>query len=134
MAEPDNKTTIPDDPFDLDLNIIEKNNSRKTVRYIRHDVKARLVFINALGLKKNLPLELNDISTKGALITAEQTVRINKKVELILTFDDGKVFRIQGKIIRKCPTEPHQYGIKFEKQENDLGDYLLQTQTDLTFK
>ena len=134
MADSDKKTEFQDDLFDPDPNVNLTNIDRKSVRYIRNDMKANLIYSNALGLKKNLPAELNDISTKGALVTTAQKLSMNKKVTVLITFDDGKVFRIYGKVIRKCPTTPHRYGIKFEKQENGLGDYLLKTQTDLTFK
>lgn len=134
MADSDKKIEYHDDPYDLDLDIDLANNARKAIRYIRNDIKASLVYSNALGLKKTLPSELNDISTKGALVTTVQKLSVNKKVTVIISFDDGKIFKINGKIVRKCLTAPHQYGIKFEKQENSLGDHLLKTQTDLTFK
>ena len=134
MADSDKKTEFQDDQFDPSPNVNLTNTDRKSVRYIRNDIKASLIYSNVLGLKTNRPSELNDISTKGALVTTVQKLSINKKVTVIITFDDGKVFRISGKIIRQCPTAPHRYGIKFEKQENGLGDYLLKTQTDLIFK
>lgn len=134
MADSEQKIELNDDPFDLDPYEIRPDNHRKSTRYIRQDIKVRVLFGNALGLKKTIETELNDISSRGALVTTPCKLGISKKITLVITFDDGQIFRFSGKIVRKCPSARYRYGIKFERQENDLGDYLLKTQTDLTFK
>ena len=134
MADSDKKIEFQNDLFAPDFSPYLTDNERKTIRYIRNDVKVSLLYGNILGIKKNRLTTLNDISTKGTLVTATQKLSLNKKVIVVITFGDGKVFRINGKIIRQCPTAPHRYAIQFDKQENALGDYLLKTQTDLTFR
>ena len=134
MADSDQKIKFHDDLFDLGPIEIMPNNHRKTIRYLRNDIKISLVYSNALGLKKTVATELHDISSRGALVATPYKLGFVKKVTVVITFKDSRVFRISGRIVRKCPHTPFCYGIKFEKQENALGDYLLKTQTDLIFK
>ncbi|MGR9052598.1 MAG: PilZ domain-containing protein [Gammaproteobacteria bacterium] len=109
-------------------------NDRKTIRYIRKDIQATLCYTTTFGLKKSLSVDLNDISSRGILITTDQKLSIGKKVTVIFSFKTGKLFRISAVVVRKCKSPQLRLGIAFEKQENKLGDYLLQTQTDLIFK
>lgn len=135
MADSNEKKTLPFDSPDGDLDFTNPKTDRKTIRYIRNDIRIQLLYSHALGLKKvTVPCHLDDISSKGVLVTTDKKLGVNKKLTVILTFIDGKEFRIVGRVIRQCPDIPHRYGIKFEQQENSLGDYLLKTQTDLTFK
>ena len=135
MADSNEKKTSSFDSPDRDLHFTHPKTDRKTIRYIRDDIQIKLLYSHALGLKKvTVPCQLDDISSKGLLVITDKKLALNKKLILVITFTDGKEFRIIGRVIRQCPDLPHRYGIKFEQQENSLGDYLLKTQTDLIFK
>lgn len=134
MADIDKQIENHDDIFNDDFMANQPHNARKTIRYIRNDLKVNLAYIGVLGIKKTIPSKLNDISTRGVSVTTSKKISVNKKLTVMIRFSDGNVFKIKGTVIRKCPINPRRYGIKFEKQENGLGDYLLKTQTDLVFK
>jgi len=87
-----------------------------------------------LSVGKEIPVGLIDISSRGVLISTEQRFAINKKVILILRFKSDKVFVIKAMVVRYSSSLHHQYGIKFDSYNNDLGDYLLETQEKLRFK
>ena len=124
----------PDDIFNLDFTKDLPENNRFAVRYIRTNIKASVLKVRLFGLGKALGLELLDISSKGALISTNKKIRKNKKITLILEFEDGKTFEISSKIVRLEKDQTFQYGIKFDRFNHDLGNYLLETQDDLVFR
>jgi hypothetical protein len=123
-----------DDIFNLDFTKDLPENNRFAVRYIRTNIKASVLKVRLFGLGKPLGLELLDISSKGALISTNKKIRKNKKITLILEFEDGKTFEISSKIVRLEKDQTFQYGIKFDRFNHDLGNYLLETQDDLVFR
>ena len=122
-----------EDDLQLDLDDLE-NNRRRTIRYVRDDIAAHLIVYKLIGKSKPINVELLDVSSKGALINAPGTkFGINTKVDLELIFkSDSRPFTITGTIVRK--TEDMNVGIKFSSYQNDLGDHLLDTHTDLVFR
>jgi hypothetical protein len=78
--------------------------------------------------------ELLDINCRGALITTHSIFRVNEKITLHLKFKSGRAFKINGIIAHRTVLEPCQYGIKFNRYNDELGNYLLETQSKLIFK
>lgn len=112
---------------------------RRAIRYLRDDIEAavskRDVFAG-LGFnlfRKPTPVELLDISCRGVLIATPENIRINAKILLLLEFKTGKRFKINAVVARKSGQIPYEYGLKFDRYNNDLGECLLSTQTDLKF-
>lgn len=134
MNDSNESTENPFDIFDLDLIKDLPDNKRYAVRYIRSNIKASVLKVRLFGLGKPVGLELLDISSKGALISTNKKIRKNKKITLILEFEDGKVFEIESKIVRLEKDQSFQYGVKFNRFNHDLGNYLLETQDDLIFR
>nr|WP_305906930.1 PilZ domain-containing protein [Methylomarinum sp. Ch1-1]MDP4519643.1 PilZ domain-containing protein [Methylomarinum sp. Ch1-1] len=79
-------------------------------------------------------VQLIDISSKGALVACPQKLAINKKVTLRLSFNDGKEFVIAASVIHARNAPEKQYGLKFSRYNNELGEHLLSSQSDLIFK
>ncbi len=138
MRNKHSKLDFAQDIFDLDLELdltdAINSNRRRTVRYIRKDIKACVNKVKFFRFGKPYAIDLHDLSTRGAFISLDKKLNINKKLTLILIFEDGKQFEIPAKIVRKEGVKKYRYGIKFDKYQNDLGDYLLKTQTNLIFK
>jgi len=109
-------------------------NRRITVRYVREDIKASLSNVKIHLFGPPLTIQLLDLSTKGALISSDKKIRKNKKLTLVLEFEDNRTFEIEARIVRLDAFIPNTYGIKFNKYNDELGDYILKTQTDLIFK
>ena len=53
---------------------------------------------------------------------------------LNLKFKTGRSFKIKGIVVHRTVLEPCQYGIKFNRYNDELGNYLLETQSKLIFK
>lgn len=123
-----------DDFFTLINLDIPVNNRRKVVRYVREDIDTTLEKVRLFGKNQSVASKLLDISTKGALLATSKKLRINAKVILHLVFDTGMHFAIEGKIIHRISASEATYGIEFKQFNSDLGDYLLDTQTDLVYK
>jgi len=134
MIEPITLEMDEDDIFTLNNLDLPVNNRRKVVRYVREDIDATLEKVRLFGKNRSVTSKLLDISTKGALLATSQKLRINAKIILHLVFDTGMTFAIEGKIIHRISASEPTYGISFKQFNSDLGDYLLDTQTDLVFK
>ena len=134
---------MPDNPQEtLDIDNISgpvissdlEANRRITVRYVRGDIKASLSNVIICFFCAPLNIQLLDLSTKGALISSDRKIRKNKKLTIILEFEDGNTFEIKAKIVRLDTYRPNTYGIKFDKYNDALGEYIFKTQTNLIFK
>jgi len=117
--------------FDLELSAKESNNQRTAVRYIKSDISVSLSMLSLFCIRKKLEVNLMDISSKGIAIECQQDIALRKKISVTVKFKDNKKFIIPAIIVHKRNT---LYGIKFNKYNNELGDYLLSSQNDLVFK
>ena len=116
-----------------------KTNRRLGVRFVRHDIEVALCKAGMLELafntmRKDIPVQLIDISSRGVLISSNLKLNVNKKIILTLRFADDRQFQIPSIIVRKENRGTSLYGIKFEKTNHRLAEYLLITQKVLTFK
>jgi hypothetical protein len=139
MADLENKLNDLDDwSEELDFSKDPGSNKRIAVRYVREDIAASVckisLYIFGFRFTKDILVELIDISSKGVLIATNKKLKVNKKIILTLTFEDSKTFKINAKIVRKSVGQENQYGIKFDRFNNDLGEYLLKTQRKLVFR
>lgn len=127
-------TDSPNDVFDqLDQEIdIDSmfSNKRIAVRYRRSDIRA-VIKIRSFLFPQLIPVVLTDISSKGAAIKCNKSLKANRKVCLYLLFKDGRRFTIDGNIahIDAAP----RYGIRFDRYHTDLAEHLLHSQTELHF-
>ena len=83
-----------------------------------------------------MPVKLIDISSRGVgvLIATHLRLTSNKKVCLIIRFSDFREFEVPGTVVRSKVNDMQVYGIKFDAVNNDLANYLLKTQTKLSFR
>jgi hypothetical protein len=81
-------------------------------------------------------VKLLDISSRGALIggPSKMVLKTNQKIMLTLIFFSNKKFEIPARVTRQLVEGRTFYGIRFDKVGDELGDYLLESQTDLIFK
>ncbi|MBE0434846.1 MAG: PilZ domain-containing protein [Methylomicrobium sp.] len=122
------------DIFDFDTDDTIQDNGRRSVRYVRSDIKVVLITKTLLGIDRKIQAQIQDISSKGLRVSAEEKLSINKKITVAIKFKDGRRFNMKAKVVRQSSSNKFDYGIKFEERQNDLGDHLLETQTDLLFK
>ncbi|MDQ7089629.1 MAG: PilZ domain-containing protein [Methylococcales bacterium] len=133
-------TWLKHDDLGIDPTMESYDNKRKTVRYIRNDIEASINLANIFGgyrsLSYNRPIKVKllDISTKGALISSPKKIRMDKKIILTLIFKGQKKFEVFSKVIREEVYAEKTYGLMFDKARHDLGDYLLESQTELVFQ
>lgn len=127
----DNNSTEDFDELDrvieLDDSVVNK---RISVRYRRNDIKAKLK-LRGLFSSREMPVELLDISSKGAAIRSDEKLKLKKRVILSVQFTDQKSFNIDAKVVHV--QDASRYGLKFERYQGDLAEHLLETQTDLEF-
>ena len=134
MPDQDKQSENKDDIFDFDCLAELESNQRKTVRYVREDITASIKKNTLLSLGKQIKIKLLDISTKGALISIDKKLKVKTKISLNLEFNDGKTFQIDAKVVRIADPSANYYGIQFNRYDNELGEHLFNTQTDLIFK
>jgi hypothetical protein len=109
-------------------------NHRIATRFIREDIDASVTDIGLLSHGKHFPVHLIDITSKGVLIESDKKLKVGQTLTLTLQFKSGKAFVIKAKVVRIAAESDKQYGIKFDRYNNELGDHLLDTQTKLVFK
>lgn len=130
------------DIFDAAYLTTKYNNQRKSVRYIRKDITA---FINQADIfgtyslfsySRSIKVKLLDISSRGSMIggPSRLALHINQKIRLTLIFNSNKKFEIPAQVKREIVNGRTFYDTQFNKVENDLGEYLLETQYDLLLK
>lgn len=105
-------------------------NKRSSIRYRRHDIRA-VIKIHSLLYPRLQPVVIQNISSKGAAIVSGKALKDNGKVTLYLLFSCGKRFSIEALIVH-AKAKP-RYGLKFLANNNELGEFLLKTQTNLDF-
>lgn len=120
--------------FGDDLPGEDIKNNRIATRFVREDIDASITDLSFLNRSKAHPVHLMDITSKGVLIKSDKKLKINQTLTLKLKFLAGKEFAIKAKVVRVADSTNNQYGVKFDRYNNELGDYLLDTQTKLVFK
>lgn len=133
---------MENDIFDDSTLVTRYQNHRKSVRYIRKDITAFISQADIFGTyslfsySRAIRVKLLDISSRGTMIggPSKLVLKVNQKIMLILIFNSNKNFEIPARVMREIVQGRTFYGIKFDKVENELGDYLLETQSDLVFK
>jgi hypothetical protein len=126
-------TKVANDLFNFDPSENQLVNNRLSTRYIRKDIQVTISKNSLLNFGREIPVDLIDISSNGVLIRSHKKLDVHDKITLELKFDSGRTFIVKAIVVRKS-TQPDQYGIKFDRYNNELGDYLLETQKELIFK
>jgi hypothetical protein len=146
MSKSDNKFKIEElFNFDfsedlLDVNFLDKvrkQQQRATVRYVRDDITVAICKHNPFVFGKEVFIDLGeliDINCRGLLVSSNARLKISDKIVLNLRFKSGRSFKIIGSIVHKSALSPFQYGVKFDRYNDELGNYLLETQSKLIFK
>ena len=129
-----NHSSNINDSYDFDGQSDNTKNNRATTRFIRDDITVTIKAPGRFYFSKPIAVNLMDISCKGVLISTDKKFGINKQITLTLEFTSGKVFVIKAKIARHSSSSLNEYGLKFDCYNNELGDYLLESQDKLIFK
>lgn len=132
MTSSENENDYDEEIFGmLDGEQLPENN-RIAVRYIRTDITASLIAKERFFFfSKKITVRLIDISSKGVAVVSLEKIKA-KKASLELIFPNNQIITIDGKIIYRG--NGNKYGLKFDQFNNELGNHLLATQTDLLFK
>lgn len=134
MSDKNEELDTEHDIFALDMSDgLVESNRRAAVRYVRQDITAILIK-KSLFRAQEILVQLVDISSKGATIACSDKLKRKNKVKLSLTFQDGKRFTLPATVVHAEDAPQKRYGLKFERCNDKLGDYLLSSQNDLIFK
>jgi len=99
-------------------------NRRNTVRYVFQAISGCLKRNPLLGgFNSNLPVTVEAISSKGALIKVEKSLPVSKKVTLEIQLDPKNVFTIPATVIRQ--NSRSTYGLAFIDYQHKLTEYLI---------
>lgn len=132
---------VDDDVFDDSKLITNYKNKRKSVRYVREDITAFISQADIFGTytlfsySRAVRVKLLDISSRGVLVGGPSYLVFKKehKVMLTLVFNSNRIFEIPTKVMRQLNEGKKFYGLKFDAVNDELGDYLLESQSDLVF-
>lgn len=134
MSESEENEAL-NDFADFEVEPPEHPNKRTCVRYIRSDIKAIVRNNGLLHFAAEIPVDLIDVGSKGVLIATDKKIGVNQKITLILHFNSGQSYTIKAKVVYVVKVSTSfRYGLKFDHYNNELGDYLFETQDKLLFK
>jgi hypothetical protein len=125
--------------FNAYFNLTATKNNRMATRVVRRDIAAAIGDLGLLSLGKVLPVILLDINSRGALIESKKKLDVDQTLTLALKFKTGKLFTIKAKVVRIAAAAGaahygDHYGVQFDRYNDELGDYLLETQSNLIFR
>jgi hypothetical protein len=97
------------------------------------DKKASLVKVNLFGAGNPINAKYRNLTFDAVQILTAAILQDDSTLSLVFNFSDGEQLKTEAKIVCQRKFISHYYGIKFEKFNDELGDHLLTTQTDLFF-
>jgi hypothetical protein len=99
------------------------NNRRNTIRYVFQSISGSLKKNSLLGFNPSLPVSVQAISSKGALIQIEKKLKVSKGVTLEIELDSKHFFTIPATVVRQ--NSPSTYGLAFLNYQHSLTEYLI---------
>lgn len=116
---------------------------RKTLRYKRSDIG--ILYRN--GILKNKKLELLNISQQGMLIKLASNLKLHKRMNFIIKFNEEREFELTGNIVSKSKIQSrssakleatkkpsssthksiYHYGVSFNEADDSFKSYLLKS-------
>ncbi len=99
------------------------NNRRNTIRYVFQSISGSLKKDSLLGFNPSLPVSVQAISSKGALIQIEKKLKVSKGVTLEIELDSKHFFTIPATVVRQ--NSPSTYGLSFLNYQHGLTEYLI---------
>ncbi len=118
----------------------KKNNSYKsklsfsTINEILIHNSSSLETLNLFENKELIFAKFRNLKLTQVQILTYSPLKKDKQHSLVFTLSDKSTHKLGTKIESYKHYRHNCYGITFEKQNNDLGDCLLETQTNLIFK
>ena len=105
----------------------------ESIDHVIDTEKATLNLVYLFDSSSQINCKYGDFTSSGIQLLTDEILETNNKVTLKLQFSDGKTYQTNAKIIHYKKLIKNHYGIKFEKSNHMLGDYLLQSQKNLSF-
>jgi hypothetical protein len=122
----------------VNVSTYSNKNKRVAPRCVRDDIVVVLCETTPLSFGREIFMgfvELNDITGRGISFSSSQYLPTHKKILLHMQFRSKMTFKIPSTIVyRVGGAPPYQYGIKFDEDNYELSDHLLETQLKLIFK
>lgn len=121
------------------MELLEKpiKNKRISPRYVRDDIVVVLCEPASSFSSKEVFMgfvKLNDIASRGISFFSEQYLVSQKKIVLYFRFQTDRTFRINATVVYRLNTKPYQYGVKFDEENSELAEHLLETQKKLVLR
>lgn len=96
---------------------------RGEIRYMLFKKVNGLIISSVFGVSQSLPVVVQAISSKGALIESKKTLKLKKKLTLKIKFDADHEFTIQATIVRK--NDATTYALAFADFQHKMTEYLI---------
>ena len=107
-------------------------NRRQTTRYIFRAINGHLRKKSLLGADSELSVLVLVISSKGALVRLDESLKLGSKVILDIKFSLQNTFSISAEVIRE--NNKNMYGLGFTVHQHELTYYLLNSGRPFNFK
>ena len=89
------------------------------------------VYMSIAGTR--VKTKYRNITTNSIQVLAFNEINKKEKITLIFEFLNGDTIEKEAKVTHLKVISKYQYGIKFDRKNQSLGNYLLKTQKSLVF-
>ena len=97
-------------------------------RYTRDDISVALHSKKAIFRNHVETAKLINISHQGVAVTCKKILCERSRLSMELKFDDGKIFKLKGRIVyRRVRNDQQTVGVKFERANPLFEEHLLKT-------
>ena len=110
------------------------NHSFPSLQYFLKNKSAPLKSLHLFESNQEIPIKFRNLSDSSVKIFTNVPLNIKEKHSLLFILSNGEQQKTFTEIDNYQRIINYNYGIKYEKPSDKLGDHILETMTDLIFK
>ena len=104
------------------------------INELLNDKEISLDRLDLYRSKEQIPAKFRNLGSSSVKVLTHTPLNTKEQHDLIFILSNGKKHKASTQIDDYQHNISYSYGIRFDKASDDLGEYLLETQTDLVFK
>ena len=104
------------------------------IKQLLHNKEISLDRLCLYQSNNQIPAKFRNLGSSSVKILTHKPLNPKEQYNLIFMLSNGKKHKTLTQIDDYQHHIYYNYGIKFDKANDDLGEYILETQTDLVFK
>ena len=104
------------------------------IKELLNDKKTSLEKLYLYKSREQIPAKFRNLGSRSVKILTHTPLNLKEQHHLIFIMSNGKKHKASTQIDDYQHHIYYNHGIRFDKTSDELGEHLLETQTDLVFK